>query len=1064
MNRAVPRRVLSGLAAFALVAAGTLVAASPASAEITTDPVMISGPADVTNDQQPSFLWSAADGDDGPVRYDVGLYRGSTLIDQVIATLPGYRPTTPLSDGDYRFRVIPMDDGGYSGGNHGTGQFFTVDATPPAVTISTPALGAAASSPVTVSGSVVESGSGVQSIVVKVGASTLATQTSSASSFSFPLALASGAHTIDVLATDAAGNSGQQSVSFVVAAPLVVDAPAALAPAGYSTASGIPASWTPVANATGYEARLALAPASLDAATVASVPCAVVAGVCTSPGVASAEGTWYYQVRGVNADGVAGPWSATQTVVLDRTAPSAPSLSSPANGAKLTTADVTVSNTTATDAVGPVTYSYRWAQSATVDGSGVLSGGSATQEDGITTTSHSAHLADGVWWFQVSAVDAAGSRSAWSAVRSVTVDTGAPTVSFTAPAAGVVTTSNAAAAVSVDVADSQGLRRVVVKLEDSTGTVVKTLVPASTVVPGTVSTTVTANLPKSLTDGTSTIRAIATDLAGNVTEVTRTVVIDDTDPTLTISSPTAAQFVAGTLAVSAGASDANGLASFLVRIRTAAGSTVTTLASVSTPGASTAGTWNLDTTTLAAGDYVVRVRAEDVAGNAVVQDVAFTVDNTKPAVDILQPCPCALVNGDVDVEAQIDDAGGLDAIRIRLFDDSGNRIATIARITGLVGVYSDTESWTIPARTFPADGWYTIQVRAVDHAGNARVESVRIEVDLTDPATPVLTAPADGAALPGPTVDLAWDGIADAAFYDLRLSLSGTVNAHGRLSGPQAVTVPLVAITALTIPSVPDGTYWWQLRAVDAAGNQSSWSTPWSFTVDTTRPGAVTPTAPADGATVTVDPLLAWTSDPDAAEYEVRTAPSASVDTDGRLDAPSAAAAGTPAVTTLQLGSTADGTVWWQVRAVDAAGNAGPWSAPVSFVRQTSTSGGTGGTDGTGATGGPPGSGGTGGAGSPGGTGGTAATGGTAVAPEPLVTLPLPGDEEGGSGGSGTSGGSGSGSDGSGSTSAPAASEGDDAPADGGVVLIWIIAGVLALVLVGGGGAYLWWRRRPAGD
>ena len=56
--------------------------------------------------------------------------------------------------------------------------------------------------------------------------------------------------------------------------------------------------------------------------------------------------------------------------------------------------------------------------------------------------------------------------------------------------------------------------------------------------------------------------------------------------------------------------------------------------------------------------------------------------------------------------------------------------------------------------------------------------------------------------------------------------------------------------TTLTLSpgSVPDGTYYWTLRATDIAGNQTAWTTPTrSFVLDTHPPGTPALTARPTG-------------------------------------------------------------------------------------------------------------------------------------------------------------------------------------------------------------------------
>lgn len=58
----------------------------------------------------------------------------------------------------------------------------------------------------------------------------------------------------------------------------------------------------------------------------------------------------------------------------------------------------------------------------------------------------------------------------------------------------------------------------------------------------------------------------------------------------------------------------------------------------------------------------------------------------------------------------------------------------------------------------------------------------------------------------------------------------------------------------------PDGTWYWQVRAIDAVGNISNWSEIWSVTLDTVGPEAPIITAPTENQYFTTTPILnQWT-------------------------------------------------------------------------------------------------------------------------------------------------------------------------------------------------------------
>jgi hypothetical protein len=135
--------------------------------------------------------------------------------------------------------------------------------------------------------------------------------------------------------------------------------------------------------------------------------------------------------------------------------------------------------------------------------------------------------------------------------------------------------------------------------------------------------------------------------------------------------------------------------------------------------------------------------------------------------------------------------------------------------------------------------------------------------------------------------------------------------------------------------ALPDGTYHWQARAQDAAGNQSGWSATRSFQLDTSVP-AVALGEPVDGAWVKLVHLTATFSKASFAgtgSIEFRLCSDAlclgvlkSAQTGQVLNG------GLADWTPTGLG---DGLYYWQARAHDSVGNVSAWSATRSLTRDT---------------------------------------------------------------------------------------------------------------------------------
>lgn len=131
-----------------------------------------------------------------------------------------------------------------------------------------------------------------------------------------------------------------------------------------------------------------------------------------------ANGTWYWQVRSINAQGIASDWSSVWKMTIDMVAPNAPSLSAPANNAFVNGASLTNSWTAVSDAQHYVYESYHDADATSL----------RWRENTTATSKTVTSVPDATFWWRVKAVDAAGNSSAWSPLWKVTVDSTVPTV------------------------------------------------------------------------------------------------------------------------------------------------------------------------------------------------------------------------------------------------------------------------------------------------------------------------------------------------------------------------------------------------------------------------------------------------------------------------------------------------------------------------------------------------------------------------------------------------------------------------------------------------------------
>jgi hypothetical protein len=183
---------------------------------------------------------------------------------------------------------------------------------------------------------------------------------------------------------------------------------------------------------------------------------------------------------------------------------------------------------------------------------------------------------------------------------------------------------------------------------------------------------------------------------------------------------------------------------------------------------------------------------------------------------------------------------------------------------------------------------------------------------------------------PDQSVILTWGDVPEAVGYTVEISGNpGFSNVIWTGDVQQAIAVPEILL--------PDGSYWWRVRAVDAAGTEGAWSD--VARVARTWPNSITGTkvtaTPTGGAAsfAALNPYLSWTPVPGAKSYDVQVSPGDqfnSVIFSG-ADLPE------PFATPAAVGALPDDTYSWRVRARDPEDNLGPWTVATTFTKAWSS-------------------------------------------------------------------------------------------------------------------------------
>lgn len=167
-----------------------------------------------------------------------------------------------------------------------------------------------------------------------------------------------------------------------------------------------------------------------------------------------------------------------------------------------------------------------------------------------------------------------------------------------------------------------------------------------------------------------------------------------------------------------------------------------------------------------------------------------------------------------------------------------------------LGVYND--------RFTQGEGVHYFAFSACDAAGNCSSYGSPFVVtyDKTAPASPAHVSPADEAVRTTAAQTLIdWDDVSDPAgpiTYKYESSAFSATNPDGSFMSP-VYTSGVLSSSEIPTPGTPEGTYFWHVKAIDAAGNESGWSSAWKVVIDNTDPTVSIDTYTANGNVITPD-------------------------------------------------------------------------------------------------------------------------------------------------------------------------------------------------------------------
>lgn len=833
---------------------------APTAGSYTNNPTpMISGTAEVGSGSVTVDIYSGTDTSTSPVQ-------SFTVPVQSDGSWTGNPPTLP--DGTYTVQARETDAASNTG--YSPQRSFTVDTTPPIVTLSTPANGTHTNdSTPFISGTAGTAPSDVPSVTVTVTGGTSPVQaTATVSSqgtwaIDLPQVLPDGNYTVRVTQQDLAGNTGANAHALTVdTTPPQTFLDAAPVGATGSTTAVFSFHATDALSQVGSTFQC-----QLDGGAWAS---------CSSPTYYYnlAAGSHTFVVQSIDGAGNVDTAGQTATWTINGSLP-AITLETPPVGSITNDTTPTFSGVAGTAAGDSSSVQVLIYNNTDLSGSPIQTLNATAASDGSWSVD-AARLSDGTYVAYAQQSGTAGTGT--SAAHAFTVQTQPPTATITLGPAG--TTGSGVASFSF--------------ISSETGSTFQCQLDG-----GGWTTCVSPQHYSGLSNGSHTFQVRAIDQAGNTgAAANQTWAVNTSLPALSLTGPSdgtvtndPAPAITGTAGTAPG--DSNTVTVKVYNGTDVSGSPVET---ITTTVSSSTGAWSTHPNPwLPDGTYTTYAQQAGLAGTAYTSASSFTV-NTTPPITSITSGPQGLTSA---TSARFTFASS----------ESGSTFAC----------QLDGGAWTAcsspQSYSSLAVGSHTFSVRATDPAGNVdpNPPAATWTIDATVPVT--LTTPADGMMTNHTTPT--FSGAASGANGPISVEIDdASGNVVETLTAPQGTTW-----SAIAAPALAEGSYTAFAYQLDSNGIDSDYSAPISFTIDLTPPAVtlVSPLKLTNNATPTFSgPAGTAAGDLSTVRVDIYSGTSASGTPVQTLS--TTAAAGAWSATAASL---ADGTYTVRARQSDSAGNTG---------------------------------------------------------------------------------------------------------------------------------------------
>lgn len=339
---------------------------------------------------------------------------------------------------------------------------------------------------------------------------------------------------------------------------------------------------------------------------------------------------------------------------------------------------------------------------------------------------------------------------------------------------------------------------------------------------------------ETLADGKYGVKLVATDQAGNRSELVKLFEMDNTAPKLAFTTPLPGTHVsARSAALVLGATlEEKNLAQYRLSyvLGTSPANRVELLRSARLSQPALSYSWDAaQLLQLPDGPLQLGLQADDLAGNSSQRELALVLDNTLPQATIHSPANGAYLRQPQDILGTAQDAN-LAQYRLEIAPGSQAQASRWSLLAS--GTQGVSQGVLQKLAALPVEGVHTLRLSVTDLAGNHSEALSEVVVDTRPPAAPLAL---QGQLENRSDARLSWraGSESDLAGY--------VVYRNGSRITPAALSEPHYLDAAL-----PAGSYVYQVKALDQAGWESSFSSELTLVVSLNAPQARLATPQAD--------------------------------------------------------------------------------------------------------------------------------------------------------------------------------------------------------------------------